>query len=299
MRAFDRTRVKGNFLTYRIRHSAWEIKRDVKNISRLAPGGCRKHLNVMTSPSRNATERAEREAQFHDQSYDNGVRERASKYYVVTRTSRTEFSKMLLKDARGKHVLEYGCGLGSYAFELAAAGARVTGIDISPFAISRAKLRAKESGLEENATFSVMDAEKTSFIDQSFDMVCGTGILHHLDLKACYHEIGRLLRPGGKAFFSEPMGHNPIINIYRALTPKMRTPDEHPLMWADLQLARQYFTSVDTRFYHCLDLSLVPLRRVPFFAPLHSLVSAVDRGLMTIIPPLRRMAWQVTITLSK
>ena len=40
-----------------------------------------------------------------------------------------------------------------------------------------------------------------SFADNSFDLICGTGILHHLDIHAAFHEISRTLRPDGIAVF--------------------------------------------------------------------------------------------------
>ena len=48
-----------------------------------------------------------------------------------------------------------------------------------------------------------------------FDIIYGTGILHHLNLKACLDEIERILKPGGKFVFIEPLGTNPVINLYR------------------------------------------------------------------------------------
>jgi 2-polyprenyl-3-methyl-5-hydroxy-6-metoxy-1,4-benzoquinol methylase len=243
--------------------------------------------------------RLEREAHFHDATFSGDLRKGASKFYAITRTSRAEFAALLLRDVAGLKVLEYGCGLGSHSVSLATAGAAVTGIDISPFAISQASEQAVKMGVGGNAQFAVMNAEQTTFPDGSFDRVCGTGILHHLDLRACYGEICRLLKPGGQAFFSEPMGHNPLINLYRSCTPAMRTPDEHPLRWADLQLAEDYFGSVEKRFYHCLDIGVVPFRNFAFFEVMHSAVAAVDRSLMAAIPPFRRMAWQVTLILSK
>src|SRR3546814_19128134 len=87
---------------------------------------------------------------------------------------------------------------------------------------------ATETGL--HATFSVDNAEQTSFPDASFDRIGGSGILHHLDLDRAYAEIARLLKPGGRAVFLEPLGHNPLLTAYRDRTPRMRTEDKnHPL----------------------------------------------------------------------
>ena len=120
----------------------------------------------------------------------------------------------------------------------AAAGAHATGIDISPVAIEMGVREAASRGLRDRTHFAVMNAEALDFPDASFDRVCGSGILHHLDLKKAYGEIARVLRPNGYGIFLEPLGHNPLINWYRRRTPQMRTEDEHPLLKSDLALAR-------------------------------------------------------------
>jgi len=95
------------------------------------------------------------------------------------------------------------------------------------------------------------------------------------------------------------MGHNPLINWYRRNTPAMRTPDEHPLLMADLRLAAAFFRRVEFRYYHCLDLLTVPLRNSFLFTPSCYVASGIDRLMMTVIPPFRRWAWTVTMVMVK
>ena len=247
-----------------------------------------------------SSDRLAREAQFHDHLYSAGTRQAAEKYYAVSRRSREAYERLLLEEAkRGERILEYGCGQGSYAFELAAAGAHVIGIDISAVAIEQSRNEARVRNLSNRAEFCVMNAERTTFADNSFDLVCGTGILHHLNLSASYGEIARILKPAGRAIFVEPLGHNPVINWYRRNTPAMRTPDEHPLLMDDLRLAGTFFRRVDLRYYHCLDLLTVPLRNSFLFTPVCYVASGIDRLMMTVIPPFRRWAWTVTMVMVK
>ena len=77
-------------------------------------------------------------------------------------------------------------------------------------------------------TFRVDNCEKTGFQDNEFDLIYGTGVLHHLELEKCLNEIRRILKKDGEIIFIEPMGTNPFINLYRLLTPKSRSEDEHP-----------------------------------------------------------------------
>ena len=84
----------------------------------------------------------------------------------------------------GASVLDYGCGAGARACALALRGARVCGIDISPVAIGMARDAVRREGLAGNAAFAVMDAEALDLPARSFGLVCGTSILHHLDVAA-------------------------------------------------------------------------------------------------------------------
>jgi SAM-dependent methyltransferase len=99
-----------------------------------------------------------------------------------------------------------------------------------------------------------MNAEALEYGDDTFDVIFGRGIIHHLNLPACFSEIHRVLKPGGHAIFYEPLGHNPVLDWYRRRTPHLRTEDEHPLLMADVRLARQSFSRVDTRFFGLFTL---------------------------------------------
>jgi SAM-dependent methyltransferase len=136
-----------------------------------------------------------------------------------------------------------------------------------------------------------MDAENTDFADQSFDLVCGTGILHHLDLEKAYSELARILKPGGRAIFLEPLGHNPLINLYRKLTPSLRSQDEHPLKIKDLRFARQFFNRIRIKYFHLLILMAVPFRSTTIFEFLINILGAIDGIIFTLAPLLRRYAW--------
>ncbi len=236
--------------------------------------------------------RLEHEAEFHDQAFTEGTRAAASKFYAVSIASRRYYRDLIVRDVAGRDVLEYGCGRGSAAFEIARAGGRVIGIDISTVGIAQATTRAEAEGVE--ARFERMDAEHLSFADARFDLIVGSGILHHLDMARAFAEVARVLRPGGRAIFYEPLGHNPAINWYRRHTPDMRTADEHPLVMGDLDAAARWF-EVRTRYHHLTSLALVPLRRTRLFRPLYAVTETIDR--LLFLMPLRRWAWCAVIEL--
>jgi ubiquinone/menaquinone biosynthesis C-methylase UbiE len=98
----------------------------------------------------------------------------------------------------GLDVLDVGCGQGIDLVEYADAGARVTGIDLTPRHVELARSHVEAVGL--TATVVNGDAEHLPFEDESFDRVSSNGVLHHTpDMPAALREIRRVLRPGGQA----------------------------------------------------------------------------------------------------
>ncbi len=242
--------------------------------------------------------RVKREAQFHNHAFTSNVRQKASKFYVVGQSSKEYYHRVVERDCAGKQVLEYGCGTGSFAFTLAKRGAKVWGIDISQAGTKLATKRAIELGVADQTCFQVMDAEVLSFPDNSFDIICGSGILHHLDLQKSIKEVKRVLKSGGRAVFFEPLGHNPLINLYRKLTPQMRSQDEKPLTLADLKRIGESFDRMEVRYFHFLSLACVAFRAIPGFKGARKALEAIDQTLFRI-PWLRKQAWIVVISLSK
>ena len=242
--------------------------------------------------------RLQREARFHDQAFAEDVRARAGKFYEVASAAKVHYHRLIDQDCAGRRVLEYGCGRGSHAFALARQGAGVVGIDLSREGIHQALAQARERGLEERLSFRVMNAEALAFPDGHFDLVCGSGILHHLDLDAACRELARVLKPEGRAVFFEPLGHNLLINLYRKLTPRMRSEDEHPLLAKDLQRLVTLFQAGGVHYYALSTLMAVPFRRVPGGRGLIAALERLDSVLLRL-PVVRRQAWLVVLELRR
>ena len=102
--------------------------------------------------------------------------------------------------------LEIGAGTGYFSLNLLQLGAieRATATDISQGMLDSLQDSAARVGLE-IATVRA-EAEQLPFADESFDLVCGHAILHHIpDLARAFAEMHRVLRPGGTlAFCGEP-----------------------------------------------------------------------------------------------
>jgi ubiquinone/menaquinone biosynthesis C-methylase UbiE len=103
----------------------------------------------------------------------------------------------------GARVLEVGCGPGRLSIRLARQhGLDVTGVDLDPAMIARARANADRAGNgdQRRPSFLVGDVAALAFPDGSFDMVVSTLSLHHwADPAAGLAEIGRVLRPGARA----------------------------------------------------------------------------------------------------
>ena len=130
---------------------------------------------------------------------------------------------------RGLRALDLGCGRGEQSLQLLRLGARVTGIDVSTAYVAAARTACREAGHEASRfEFLVMDAHALEFRDREFDLVIGRGILHHLDLDLALAQVRRVLAPGGLAVFQDPLAGNPLLRLFRRLTPQARTIDERP-----------------------------------------------------------------------
>ncbi len=254
-----------------------------------------------------AEQRKHEEAEFHDRLrglYEKDPEQYAyytsnKKFYSVAAASREFVGQWLKASARGKRVLEYGCGSGTYAVTIAQFAGHVTGIDISPEAIKLSEERAEAAGVSSKTTFLVMDAEGLTFAPGSFDIVSVSGVLHHLDLREALRQIHRVLAPGGKAIFLEALANNPIIQAYRRRTPHLRTAweTEHILRAEDSKIMRELFADVETRFFHLAVLAAVPLRNTRLFKPAVGLLNAADRVILRI-PGLQKQAWMGCFILS-
>jgi len=246
--------------------------------------------------------RASREKAFFNQLFAGytGLRDMlASRTSSISRLARSRFVHVARELCRDADVLDYGCGRGELSFDLIAHGARsVTGIDFSEVPIEQAR-SAATAGDVRGVRFLVMDATATDFADEQFDVVVGKAILHHLDLERSLTELRRLVRPEGIVVLLEPLGHNPLLRLFRWLTPSLRTADEQPLRMPDLDVCRRHFASVDLFHFNLFTLLLLVVpRRLPGYYRALSALEWCDRRVLAAVPFLRRYTWNVVIGLS-
>jgi len=123
---------------------------------------------------------------------------------------RADFFTEQARIKESDHVLEIGCGTGLFTRKVySRTKANITAIDISEELLEEARKLLPE------ATFKIDDAMNLSFSDNSFDVVFGSSVLHHLEMEKSLREILRVLKPGGRMVFAEPNMINPQILVQK------------------------------------------------------------------------------------
>jgi len=243
------------------------------------------------------TNRKEREKLFHDQRYNDDQRKILAPVYSFAEYSKGFFENIVTNIKTNDKVLEIGCGTNSISKKIIEKGADVTIIDISEKAIEVAKQDYKSGKF--NAKCLVMDAENLTFKDCSFDLVYGVGILHHLSIDKSMSEINKVLKSGGKAVFYEPLGHNVFINIFRFITPNLRTKDEHPLLIKDFKIIKQTFPETNFYYFHFFSLLSIIFVKIPILKRLIYFMNVFDKLILKMFPFLKKYFWVTIIEINK
>jgi ubiquinone/menaquinone biosynthesis C-methylase UbiE len=211
-----------------------------------------------------------------------------------------EFAYHQLGDVAGKRVVDFGCGSGANTALLANRGAHVWAIDISEDLLRLGQRRLAVSGRPGEATFIAGSAHDLPFPDNSIDVVFGIAILHHLDLDLVSREVRRVLKPGGRAIFQEPVRNSAVIRFVRSLIP-YRAPDispyERPLTDGELTRFATGFSSWSVRAFalpHVQVGQVLPVVR-NYWRALYE----TDRAILERVPSLSRYASIRVISLTK
>jgi SAM-dependent methyltransferase len=115
--------------------------------------------------------------------------------------------------APGERVLDLGSGAGTdslIAAQMVGPGGHVTGIDMTPQMLAKARAAAAEMGLG-NVEFVEGEAERLPFPDESFDVVVSNGVIDLIpDKDAVFAELNRVLVSGGRLQVADVTIQNPV-----------------------------------------------------------------------------------------
>ncbi len=247
---------------------------------------------------RHGSERA-----FHDRVAGTG-RQRAAAFYAA---GALDEANDHFWEAVASHTdcvgLELGCGSGFSVHHLRDASMTMILTDVSRGMCTEAAITARGEPSARSIHVVQTAAESLPLASGKVGLVFGHGVLHHVDLVRTQAELLSVLDEGGRAVFLEPLGHNPLLKLYRRLTPGDRTDDERPLSMEDLSRFAAGFSNARHEEFGFTTLLLVALRvvaRRPRLWPgLLRALQVLDRGLARAFPSLTRWYWVSVIQLTR
>lgn len=185
-------------------------------------------------------------------------------------------------------VLDLASGRGETAVLAAVAGAQVHATDVSASLVQTTLQNAGLAGVR--ITASIADMRTLEGIDPGFDVILGCAALHHLDEGGCKEAVAaaiRLLAPGGRALFFEPVENVPWFDFIKHCVagPKGRPSILNRRAW------RRWVAARDDRWMSDSELlSLWPKARIVRRSGLlrrvgnHPMIERVDAWLLSHKP---------------
>ena len=238
-----------------------------------------------------------REKDFHNNLQKKEGRKFESNFYKAIKNMFDDFHAKIKENSFQNNILDFGCGIGKNLETVVNFNPKeITAIDISDVSIEKAKKNSEN--FNSKIIFKTSNCESTGLEGEKFDLVYGSGILHHLKLEKAIIEIKRVLKKEGKIVFVEPLGTNPLINLYRKLTPGSRSPDEHPFVKSDFDLIGKYFENINIKYYGFLTLVFLPFYRSKNNSYVFKILKSLDQFLFRFYI-FRFFAWTFLITAKK
>ncbi|MFA5156821.1 MAG: methyltransferase domain-containing protein [Candidatus Omnitrophota bacterium] len=189
----------------------------------------------------------------------------------------------------GLKILEIGCGTGEYSKALFGRGLNLFATDISFNMLRHAKNKLNRT---KRVMFFVSDISLFPFAADSFDVILGNSILHHLEIEESLKEIHRVLRKNGRFAFSEPNMCNPQIFLQKRIKSLKKLVGDSP---GEKDFSRWALR----RMFEMAGFKNIIVRPFDFLHPYTpaALVKAADKiGTFLERTPLREIAGSLFIT---
>jgi len=151
----------------------------------------------------------------------------------------------------------------------------VSAFDISAEAVRRTREVLASDGYADQCSVAQMGAERLDYADESFDVVFGFAILHHLDLKPAIAELYRVLKPGGIAYFAEHWELIQSLIYIEELRPSTERKTKSRWTW------RHWRRSCPS-----LARSSIPIITLPHWRQLHSYICLSEEALFRCESPI-------------
>ena len=251
-------------------------------------------------------ERKLKEIEFHNQDRDRNfvsqlpkdIYEKLhgnKKFYGTVKLSSDYVENWIKQHSKSKIFLDYACGNGFNTIKAAKSGAELAiGLDISNVSIENARKIAIKEEVSGNTYFLQVDCENTGLPDNCIDVCICSGMLHHLDLSYAFYELRRILNKRGVILCIEALDYNPLIKLYRNMTPQMRTEWEraHILSYKNITFAKRFFNVKEIKHWHLFSImgTFVPIA-LPF-------LNMLDKITLQL-PLIKMMSWMFTFELHK
>lgn len=205
-------------------------------------------------------------------------------------------------------LLDFGCGPGDNALRFSRVGYDITGFDICEENIKTCQKLFSLNNCESQGRFLVSPAETLEFQNESFDVVIGIDILHHVDIPMAMNEVRRVLKTDGIAIFREPievplldfLRNTRLVRFFFPNAPSLEahiTQDERKLNDQDLRLIKKIFPK--TR----IERSLVLARLDKFFRKSHdtnpSLLEKCDHMITKLFPAWGKLGGAAVLVIKK
>ncbi len=201
-------------------------------------------------------------------------------------------------------MLDFGCGIGIAAVRFAYLGFQVDAFDLSDQNIAIGRVLARRYQLADRCTFRPMLAEQLDYPNQTFDLIAGIDILHHVEVPRAIAEARRVLKPGGVAIFKEHvevplLDHVRNTALVRSIVPR-RVSIKHHITEDERKLNRDDLALIEDTFSHVQTRRFTVFSRIDRLVPrcndtLRGRLQRLDHRLMQACPPLAQLGGTVVL----
>jgi len=269
----------------------------------------------MDTPTQNLTPRQQREREFY-RDYSARHKEEPVNFDPVLGHEKRPWNSywrlyQVVQDAYrdpSQRLLDFGCGLGTASMCHARIGYRVSGFDVCDENIVECRRKAEHYGVADRTDFSIQAAEALAYPDDTFDVVAGFDILHHVEVEPALREARRVLKPGGIAVFREFL-EVPAFDTLRnsrlgrwlvSKEPSVtehRTEDEEKLTSAQMEIVHDVFPDNELIRFNLLARANKFLPSLRPGRP--SRIEMLDQAIFRWVPPTRQFGGDVVMVLRK